>query len=53
MTIFADANGTFNFSIPKAGQWGFAALGVGSETEHNGKDLSQDAVIFVQALPVK
>ena len=53
MTIFTDANGTFTFGIPKAGQWGFAALGVGPDTEHNGKELSQDAVIWVQAHPVK
>lgn len=53
MTIFADANGTFTFGIPKAGQWGFAALGVGSDKEHNGKELSQDAVIWVQAHPAK
>ncbi|SBS33301.1 Nickel uptake substrate-specific transmembrane region [Marinomonas aquimarina] len=49
MTIFADANGTFTFGIPKAGQWGFAALGVGSDKEFKGKELSQDAVIWVQA----
>tara|TARA_Y100000782_G_scaffold39213_1_gene43742 strand:- start:9140 stop:9985 length:846 start_codon:yes stop_codon:yes gene_type:complete len=49
MTMYADANGTFTFGIPKAGHWGFAALGVGSETEHQGKELSQDAVIWVQA----
>ena len=53
MTIFADANGTFTFGIPKAGQWGFAALGVGSETEYKGKELSQDAVIWVQAHAIK
>lgn len=53
MTIFADANGTFTFGIPKAGQWGFAALGVGSDKEYKGKELSQDAVIWVQAHPVK
>lgn len=53
MTIFADANGTFTFGIPKAGQWGFAALGVGPQTEYKGKELSQDAVIWVQAHPVK
>ncbi|MGB0732995.1 MAG: DUF4198 domain-containing protein [Pontibacterium sp.] len=53
MTIFADANGTFTFGIPKAGQWGFAALGVGPDTEYKGKALSQDAVIWVQAHPVK
>lgn len=49
MTMYADANGTFTFGIPKAGQWGFAALGVGSDTEYQGKELSQDAVIWVQA----
>jgi len=53
MTIFADANGTFTFGMPKAGQWGFCALGVGPKTEHNGKEMSQDAVIWVQAHPVK
>lgn len=52
MTIFADANGTFTFGIPKAGQWGFAALGVGPDKEFKGKELSQDAVIWVQAHPV-
>jgi len=49
MTLFADANGTFTFGIPKAGQWGFAAIGVGAVTEYLGKTLSQDAVIWVQA----
>lgn len=53
MTIYADANGTFTFGIPKAGQWGFCALGVGPVKEHKGKELSQDAVIWVQAHPVK
>ena len=53
MTMYADANGTFTFGIPKAGHWGFAALGVGSETEHQGKELSQDGVIWVQAHEVK
>ena len=48
-TIYADANGTFHFSLLKAGQWGFAALGIGEETTYKGKVLSQDAVIWVQA----
>ncbi|RBW43943.1 DUF4198 domain-containing protein [Psychromonas sp. B3M02] len=48
-TIYADANGTFNYVLPKAGQWGFAALGVGEEKTYNGKELSQDAVIWVEA----
>jgi len=51
--IKADANGTFHFGIPKSGFWGFAALGVGPDTEHNGKELSQDAVIWVQAQDLK
>lgn len=53
MTIYADASGTFTFAMPKAGQWGFAALGVGAKKEHKGKELSQDAVIWVQAHEIK
>lgn len=49
MTILADEQGYFSMAIPKAGFWGFAALGVGSDTEHEGKELSQDAVIWIQA----
>ncbi|WP_028870307.1 MULTISPECIES: DUF4198 domain-containing protein [Psychromonas] len=48
-TIYTDANGTFHFSLLKAGQWGFAALGIGEKTTYQGKALSQDAVIWVQA----
>jgi len=48
-TIYADANGTFNFVLPKAGQWGFAALDVGEDKTYQDKALSQDAVIWVQA----
>ncbi|MFP4238128.1 DUF4198 domain-containing protein [Rhodosalinus sp.] len=44
-----DPNGVFSFGIPKAGFWGFAALGSGPDTEHEGKELSQDAVIWVRA----
>ncbi|WP_158964124.1 DUF4198 domain-containing protein [Chachezhania sediminis] len=42
-------DGVFTFGIPKAGWWGFAALGVGPVTEHEGKELSQDAVIWIRA----
>lgn len=45
----SDDNGYFTFGIPKAGYWGFAALGSGPVTEHEGKDLSQDAVIWIRA----
>jgi cobalt/nickel transport protein len=48
-TIKANAHGKFTFGIPKAGWWGFCALGTGPDNEHEGKDLSQDAVIWVQA----
>ncbi len=53
MTIKSDADGEFVFGIPKAGWWGFCALGVGPEDSHNGKELSQDAVIWVQAKDMK
>lgn len=49
MTIRANVSGEFTFGIPRAGWWGFCALGVGPEKEHKGAELSQDAVIWVQA----
>ncbi len=51
--IMTDANGVFTYALPKAGWWGFAALGVGPNTGHDGKELSQDAVIWVQAVDMK
>jgi cobalt/nickel transport protein len=53
LTIIADEDGVFNFTLPFAGFWGFAALGVGEEKQYRGKELSQDAVIWVQAHDVK
>lgn len=53
MGIKANKDGEFTFSIPKAGFWGFCALGVGSDTNYQGKELSQDAVIWIQAKPMK
>jgi cobalt/nickel transport protein len=52
-TILADQNGMFTYGIPRAGWWGFAALGAGGDTTHNGKELSMDAVIWVQAVDMK
>lgn len=49
MTVKANVNGEFVFGIPRAGWWGFCALGVGPDKAYNGKELSQDAVIWVQA----
>lgn len=51
--IKANKDGEFTFSIPKAGIWGFCALGAGSDKEYKGKELSQDAVIWVEAKPMK
>jgi len=53
MGIKADAAGQFAFGIPKAGWWGFAALGAGPQKEYKGKELSQDAVIWVKAVDMK
>lgn len=52
-TIFSDEQGYITFGIPKAGWWGFAALGVGPDKQHDGKELSQDAVIWVKAVDMK
>lgn len=49
LIIKADQNGVFNFAIPKAGWWGFAALGIGPDDTFKDKEMSQDAVIWVQA----
>lgn len=52
-TIRADANGVFTFGIPRAGWWGFAAVGAGGDLKHKGKELSLDAVIWVHAREMK
>jgi len=51
--IKANKDGEFTFTLPKAGFWGFCALGVGSDKEYKGKELSQDAVIWVEARSMK
>jgi len=53
MAIRANAAGEFSFGIPRAGWWGFCALGAGPSKTFNGKELSQDAVIWVQARDMK
>ena len=42
-------NGYFSFVPVHKGYWGFAALGAGGELKHNGKELSQDAVLWIEA----
>jgi cobalt/nickel transport protein len=49
MGIKSNAFGEFSFGIPKASWWGFCAMGVGPVKEYKGKELSQDAVIWVNA----
>jgi len=49
VSLRTDAIGTFSIGLPEEGWWGIAALGVGPLTEHNGKEMSQDAVLWVQA----
>lgn len=53
MGIKSNAFGEFTFGIPKAGWWGFCAMGVGPVKEYKGKELSQDAVIWVNAQDMK
>ncbi len=53
LTIKANESGEFVFGIPRAGWWGFCALGVGPDGEYKGKELSQDAVLWVQARDMK
>lgn len=53
VSLRSDANGTFSIGLPKEGWWGIAALGVGPQTEHEGKELSQDAVLWVQAKEIE
>lgn len=48
MGIRANAHGEFTIGLPRAGWWGICALGVGPDTEHDGKPLSQDAVLWVE-----
>ncbi len=49
VSLITNEEGEFTFGIPRAGVWGFAALGTGPAKEHEGKELSQDAVLWVQA----
>lgn len=49
MSVRADGSGTFAIGLPRAGWWGICALSVGGTTVHQGKPLSQDAVLWVEA----
>ena len=47
MSIRTNALGEFTIGLPRAGWWGICALAVGPDTEHEGKPLSQDAILWV------
>ena len=49
LSIRADANGQVMIGLPKAGWWGICALDLDDGLEHDGKELSLDAVLWVQA----
>lgn len=48
MGIRTNDRGEFVIGLPKAGWWGICALNIGPVSEHKGKDLSQDAVLWIQ-----
>jgi cobalt/nickel transport protein len=52
-TILANKDGEFSYAVPKAGWWGFAALGAGGDLQYEGKELSLDAVIWCYAYDMK
>ena len=53
IVAITDPNGVFTFGIPRAGKWGFACLGAGPDTKHEGKELSQDAVLWIDVTEFK
>jgi cobalt/nickel transport protein len=53
MGIHANDRGEFTVGLARAGWWGVCALNVGPKKEHDGKPLSQDAVIWVQVRDMK
>lgn len=53
IVAITDDNGMFTFGLPRAGTWGFACLGSGPDTEFDGKELSQDAVLWIDVKEFK
>lgn len=49
LSIRADAAGQIVIGLPAAGWWGICALDLDDGLEHEGKDLSLDAVLWVKA----
>ena len=53
MGIKTNDRGEFTIGIPRAGWWGICALGSGPAKEYKGKELSQDAVLWLKAVDMK
>lgn len=51
-SIRANAFGEFAVALPRAGWWGICALDIGPDKEHEGKPLSQDAVLWLEVKDV-
>jgi cobalt/nickel transport protein len=49
LSIRADAMGQVIIGLPKAGWWGICALNLDDDLKHQGKELSVDAVLWIQA----
>lgn len=49
LSIRADAQGQVVIGLPRAGWWGICALDLDDGLEHDGKDLSLDAVLWIKA----
>lgn len=49
LSIRADAQGQVVIGLPKAGWWGICALDLDNGLQHEGKELSVDAVLWVKA----
>jgi cobalt/nickel transport protein len=49
LSIRADANGLIMIGLPAAGWWGICALDLDDDLQHEGKDLSVDAVLWIKA----
>jgi len=51
--IKANERGEFTFHIPREGWWSFNAKGVGHNKKYKDRELSQDAVFWVEAKRIK
>jgi cobalt/nickel transport protein len=53
LSIRADAAGQIIIGLPKAGWWGICALNLDDGAQHEGKELSLDAVLWIKAAEMK